>query len=336
MDDLFLGRRVIVRNNIAYNNTALLELEELFGDPIFHQTLSCPKLMGQHTFSSEVINKLTKFYDSDGCPYIYHPYTREKFYITTAAELPDNILVEDLLLIFSYYKKIKIDDQSLKNIMGYFIKSLLIQQRKLNQTTGLLNSKNEIQDILFKNIAEFLGVSMEIVNILSATNLAKLENVYEYKPSDIDFNKILFMAIRRNNHRLTNLLLLENFNIDVHMKDKKGKTSFFWACYHNQPVIAQKLVDFGADIYVKDKQNNTPFSWCYKRNQKSIIELAQKLFNNIDANSLKNYLNPKLLWNYHHIRHAHKNNNQPKAEEEPWILVVSKSHKRRIRLRYNI
>ena len=267
----------------AQYNTLMLELEELFLDPISNQTLSCPRLLGKHTFSSQTINKLTKFYDDDGCQYIYQPYTREKFYINTAKDLPRNILIEDLYLIYAYCRKFIHDNQDFNNTISYFIKLFSGDHERLN----------EIEDILLKKILELLNIDKKSI----------------FKtPSNACFNRVLFMAIKYNKNRLINLLLLQDITINVELKDKQGKTSFFWACYYNNIKIAQKLKDLGADIYVRDKKNKSPF-------------LSR----------------PQLFWHYHHKRYLNKQNIQQEVSElapalDEWTLVVSKHYRRDNRL----
>ena len=313
-------------------SSLMLELQELFIDSIFDEELSQPRLLGQHTFSSKTINGLTKFRDQNDYQYINHPYTREKFYISNANQLPKNIIIEDLFLIYRFYcKKNKITDQSLKNLMSYFVKLFVTRQKKINTFSCFFNLQNQIQDLMLKKIVDLLNISQEeITNILSMDDKQLADhNNYGYKLTDNEFNNILFLAIKYNLIRLINLLLLTNCRIDVNLKDKQGKTSFFWACYHNNVIVAKMLVELGADIYIKDKKNNTPFSWAYRNNNKGILDLAKKLFNNIDHND-SDYIHSKLLWNYHHKKHLHKQNNQLQEEDNTleWTLVVSKNHRR--------
>lgn len=313
-------------------SSLMLELQELFIDPIFDEELSHPRLLGQHTFSSKTINGLIKFCDQSGYQYVSHPYTREKFYMSNANQLPKNIIIEDLLLIYRFYcKKNKITDESLKNIMSYFVKLFIFRQKKISTFNYFFNLQNEIQDILLKKIVDLLNISQEeITSILSMDdNQLEENNKNWYKLTDDELNSILFLAIKYNHIRLINLLLLQNCKIDVSLKDKQGKTSFFWACYHNNLIMARMLVELGADIYIKDRKNNTPFIWGYRNNNKSIIDFAKKLFNNAEYNE-SNYINSKLLWHYHHHKkHLHKQN--PLQEEDntmEWTLVVSKNHRR--------
>ena len=313
-------------------SSLMLELQELFIDPVFDEELSHPRLLGQHTFSSKTINGLTKFCDQNGYQYINHPYTREKFYISNANQLPKNIIIEDLLLIYKFYcKKNKITDESLKNLMSYFVKLFVVRQQKINTFNCFFNSQHQIQDILLKKIVDLLNISQEEITSILFMEDHQLEdhNQAEYKLTDNELNNILFLAIKYNHIKLIHLLLPTSCKIDVNLKDKQGKTSFFWACYHNNVIIAKMLVELGADIHIKDKKNNTPFSWAYMNNNQNILALAKKLFDNVSGND-SDYINAKLLWHYHHKKHSHKQSNQQQEEDDSleWSLVVSKNHRR--------
>ena len=356
---------------IAHDNALISQLEELFIDPIFNQVLYAPRLLGQHTFSAATIDRFIRCIDSDHCTYIDHPYTREKFYINKAKELPENIIINDLLLVFSYCKASKIDEQTLRDTMVYFIKCFLVQQKKLNKAACLLNSKNEIHDILFKNLIELLEMNKEVMEILTSSNVNDLLQNHNCKLSDVFLNGMLLMSIKHNNQRLIKILSLHQFKIDVGLKDKKGKTSLLWACYHNQPQIAKILIDLGADGQVKDQKRKTPLFWaCYHQEktivkmimdseghinmqkktsenqtnkaplslhcdseQQSVRELAKVVLSNKDGVDIKKLFHEKqLLLSYHHKRHVHKYSNQPSTND--WILVTKallNHHRRRVR-----
>ncbi len=277
-------------------NAFLDKLEELFTESISNRLFMSPRLWGQHTFSKNTINRLVASHGKNNSKYIQHPYTRENLYIEQIKELPENTIINDLILIFWYSKTIEIDNQTLKNILVYFIKCLLIQQKKINQTTHLLNAKNEIQDLLLKELAEFLECTKEIVEILSSTTSLKKHDYN--RPSNFHLNGILFMAIKQNNYRLINLLL-HQIKIDVNIEDKKGKTALYWACCNGLKYVAEILIGWGANVNVQDLTNRTtPLFWaCYHGE----LELAEILLENgakINAKDVKGQT--PLFWACYH------------------------------------
>jgi len=56
--------------------------------------------------------------------------------------------------------------------------------------------------------------------------------------------------------------ILENFSINVNMKDRNGEwTVLHWAAHHNNVELAELLIQAGADVNFKDRDNRTPLDW---------------------------------------------------------------------------
>jgi len=291
------------------NNTLIHQLEELFTESISNELLSSPILWGQHTFSKQTINSLTIYYDDDSSnydnydnnyndesyendenyedssQYIEHPYTRNILYINKIQELPENIIINNLIVIFLYCKTIESNHKMVRNIMVYFIKCLLIQQKNIHNTAHLLNLNNEIQDLLLKNISELLKCTKEVVEILSGIKISK--NIFN--PSNFHLNEILFMAIKQNNIKIANLLLSQNFKIDVNTMDSHEKTSLFWASYHGQQKTAKTLLDLGANANAQDLKSLTAplFLACYN-GQPEFVKLLITYSADLDLRNSKN------------------------------------------------
>jgi hypothetical protein len=269
-------------------NTIISKLEELFTESIFPILLNFPILWGQHTFSKSTINNLTIYYDKYKRKYITHPYTRARVYVNKINELPENIIIKDLILIFLYCKTIEGNKNIIRKIFIYFIKALLTQQKKLDKTNHLLDVNEEIQDILLRDIVELLKYKKNVIKILSTQDFGDKNNYYKkYTPSNVHLNEILFIAIRQNNDRLIDILLSKKFNIDLTIKDQKEKTALHWACYYGQKKAVKMLLDMKADVNAKDINGQTPLYWACFNKRPEIVEMLLKYkadVNTVDIN----------------------------------------------------
>jgi hypothetical protein len=304
-----------VGNGFSNPSEFIFELEELFSDPIINQTFVCPKLMGQHTFSCRTIERLAKHYEEGVC-YVMQPFTREKFYINSAKDILSNELVSDLLLIFLYCKKEQFNEYQTKNILRYFV---------LNSVKSY-DYNIIIKDITFINIAKLLDISRQELNNIYANNMC-INNI---NISDICLNDIFFKAVKLNKSNLINMMLFNNFELDLYKKDRHHKTLFFWACYNNNIPLAKLLVQLGADIYIKDYLGNHPFVWAYKYNYVQTIRFAEILCKKMQQNKakLEDY-NKKIFWNFNSEVHINTNEEFKQAEislkEGNWQVVKNKS-----------
>ena len=67
-------------------------------------------------------------------------------------------------------------------------------------------------------------------------------------------------------------------NIDVHAKDKDGKTPLYWAAEFNaNPAVITALLKAGGDLNARDKYGNMPLHWAasYNANPDVIIALLE-------------------------------------------------------------
>lgn len=255
------------------NKYIINKLKEFFTEQVSNKILKSPILWGQHTFSNITINQLTIFYDKKHKNmYILHPYTRDIFSINKTSMLPENTLIHDLLLIFAYCRSIKLLGSTLKGIFIYFIQALLIQQKQLNQTDYIKVVNNRIQDLLLKELVKFFKCNKQVIKILKATNFSKKL----HKPSNTHINGIFFMAAKKNNERLINLILSKKFKINVNLKDKNGKTLLHWACYHGNYKLVKSLLVRKADHQMRDNANMQPMQVISNNNNLEITNLLIK------------------------------------------------------------
>ena len=269
-------------NNGNNNNTLLNTLEELFTESVSLQLLRSPMLWEQHTFSKSTINRLAVFSSKQNNRYITHPCTRNNICVDKIKELPENFIIQDLILIFLYCKSIEIDNKTLRNIFIYFINILLVQQKKLNRTNHLLNSSNHIQDVLLRNLGEALKCTKQIIKILTIPFCKNVISGYKViRPLDIHLNGILFMAIKYNNDRLIDLMLSLKLEIDVSIVDKKNKTLLHWACYYGKKELVTKLINFNANLNAQDVDRRSPLYWACYNNKYEVAKVL--LQNNADV-----------------------------------------------------
>ena len=284
------------------NKTIISELEELFTDPICHQLLRTPILWGQHTLSKSTINHLA---DNHNNKCISHPYTRDIVYINKIKELPEKLIIQDLILIFLYCKSIEIDNKTLRTIFVYFINILLIQQKKLNQTNHLLNFDNQIQDLLLRNFAEILKYKKQIIKILTISLRRDISSYYKVsKPSNVHLNGILFMAVKYNNDRLVDLICSQKLEIDVSIVDKKHKTLLHWACYYGKKELVLKLISIGLDPNVQDINGQSPLYWACHNNKHEIAEILLQHNADVDVKDINGNTPIMIAYNKGYMRLA--------------------------------
>lgn len=259
-------------------NITIKALKRMFTEPISNKILKLPILWGRHTFSEKTISQLQVFRKNKGnYLFIKHPYTREKCQLDGHIILPENLIIQDLLLIFSYCKSEHIMKKQIHKIFVYFINALLIQQKKLNNINYIKINNNSIQDLLLNDVVKFFNCTNAVLKILTATKLSKISSYYKkYRPSDAHLNGILFKAIKQNNSRIINLILTRNIRFNCNLTDKHGKTALHWSCYHNNYQLTKILLRQKAGPSIQDFKGVTPIKIAKDNNNIKIIMLLNK------------------------------------------------------------
>lgn len=271
-------------------------LKQLFTDVITNQPLKAPILWGRHTLSENTISNLKVFKKRrSNYLFIKHPYTREVLQLTSHAILPENLIIQDLLLLFSYCNSVRMTNKQLHNMFIYFINALLIQQKKLNCISYIKIINNIIQDVLLNDIVKLFNCTKAVLKILTAKKLSQISIYYrKYRPSDQHLNGILFKAIKQNNSRLINLILSKNIKLDHKLTDKHDKTALHWSCYHNNYQLTKILLKQQADPAAQDVKGVTPIKIAKDNNNIKIIRLLDK-YNRITV------ANQSCLFNYNYL-----------------------------------
>lgn len=292
-------------------NSTIKSLKQLFTEPVSNKILKSPILWGRHTFSENTINNLEVFKRRrSNCLFIKHPYTRDLFQLTSHEVLPENLIIQDLLLIFSYCSSVPMTKQQVHNIFIYFINALLIQQKKLNNISYIKIANNIIQDVLLNDVATLFNCTKSALKILTAKRISQISTYYKkYKPSDSQLNSILFKAIQQNNSRVINLILSKKIKFDNKLTDKHGKTALHWSCYHNNYKLTKILLKQQVDPVAPDIKGVNPIKIAKDNNNIKIIKLLNKYNKAINQSCLfnYNYLTSNAKPQYSFLETKHKN-----------------------------
>lgn len=131
---------------------------------------------------------------------------------------------------------------------------------------------------------------MSIKNILSCELLLhahEIETLEQLILNGADLNYqaengwcLLFEFVSLNLHK--ELKHFANKNLNIHMKDYKGRTALFWAIYHNHVECVKTLLDLNYNIHAEVFPSLPPLHYAVYKNSSQIVKLL--IASGIDVN----------------------------------------------------
>lgn len=116
---------------------------------------------------------------------------------------------------------------------------------------------------------------------------AKIESQVNYNIKGAYGKTLLISAVQRDKPALANKLL-ENNNVDIHVKDALGETAFSYAVGADN-AMAKKLIEKGAKIDEKNRFGDTPLMKAVRERDLALFDLLLKYDGNVDLKNNNGY-----------------------------------------------
>src|SRR5579872_4365222 len=135
-----------------------------------------------------------------------------------------------------------------------------------------------IKPLNWQAIFEILDEGVITVDLYRVFSKFKINFFYDFeRHGELNLQGIplLLYAVRKNNIKVTRILL-EKYNADPNISDyKTGTTPLMIACRNNNYSMAELLFNFGADPYQKDNSGKSSFDYASPVLQQRLNETEQ-------------------------------------------------------------